>query len=114
MKRLIGLPGEVVGSHAGRVYVCAGDREPTDPQRPDQTAGCRYLVEPYTHGKATTACPPAASDLDPVHVPAGRYLMLGDNRLQSNDGRCWGTIRASQIIGRAFFTYWPLDRLSLY
>ena len=114
VKRLIGLPGEVVGSTGGRVWVCADDRDPGDLGRPEATAGCRFLNEPYVHGKATGQCPPGARDLEPIHVDRGRYLLLGDNRLESNDGRCWGLIRRSQIIGRAVMTYWPLDRIAAY
>ncbi len=111
IKRLIGLPGEVVGSRAGRVWVCADDREPADQNHPEVTPGCRFLVEPYVHGKATGECPPSGGDLTPIHIPPRRYLMLGDNRTDSNDGRCWGLIRESQIIGPAVFRYWPLDRI---
>ena len=82
-----------------------------DPNHPEATAGCRFLVEPYVHGKATGECPPSGGDLAPIHIPAGRYLMLGDNRTDSNDGRCWGLIRDSQIIGPAVFRYWPFGRL---
>jgi signal peptidase I len=112
VKRLIGLPGEVVGSHQGRVWVCANDREPTSLDAPTETPGCRFLDEPYTHGKATAQCPPGARDLEPIHVDRGRYLMLGDNRIESDDGRCWGLIHRSQIIGKVVMTYWPLDRVS--
>jgi signal peptidase I len=37
--------------------------------------------------------------------------MLGDNRQFSEDGRCWGLIHRSQIIGRAFAIYWPPARI---
>jgi signal peptidase I len=113
VKRLIGLPGEIVGSHDGKVYVCAS-RSPTDPQAPTKTTGCRYLDEPYVHGQRTTAFGLPDTDYGPVVIPAGQYLMLGDNRENSDDGRHWGTIRRSQIVGRAFMTYWPLNRISIY
>jgi signal peptidase I len=111
IKRLIGLPNEVVGSRGGRVWVCSGSDEPADLAHPDLTRGCRFLVEPYVHGKATGECPPSGGDLAPIHIPPGRYLMLGDNRIDSNDGRCWGLIRESQMIGRAVVRYWPFSRL---
>jgi signal peptidase I len=49
-----------------------------------------------------------------VHVPKGRYFMMGDNRAVSDDSRVWGTISGSQIIGRAVSIYWPLDHLHLF
>ena len=35
---------------------------------------------------------------------------MGDNRTDSSDSRYWGTVPRKAIIGRAFFTYWPLGR----
>ena len=112
VKRLIGLPNEVVGSHDGKVYVCADGRFPADPSSPTTTPGCRFLDEPYVHGQPTFSCG-GGGDYQ-VHVPPDHYLMLGDNRTNSLDGRCWGTIPRRQIVGRAFLTYWPLTRISLY
>jgi signal peptidase I len=44
-------------------------------------------------------------------VPPGDYYMMGDNRPDSLDSRFWGPIPKSWIIGKAFFTYWPPDRI---
>ncbi len=37
--------------------------------------------------------------------------MMGDNRPDSEDSRFWGPVRRAWIIGKAFFTYWPPDRI---
>jgi signal peptidase I len=37
--------------------------------------------------------------------------MMGDNRGDSDDSRFWGPVPTSWIIGGAFFTYWPIDRI---
>ena len=112
VKRVVGMPNETIGSLNGRVYRCAGNRVATaivndqiDPAR------CSYLDEPYVHGQPTTTCQ-GSSDLPPTFIPAGHYLMLGDNRQNSADGRCWGLTPRSQMIGRVFMTYWPLSRIS--
>jgi signal peptidase I len=47
----------------------------------------------------------------PVTVPPGDYFMMGDNRGESDDSRFWGPVPAKWIIGVAFFTYWPPDRI---
>jgi len=46
-----------------------------------------------------------------IFVPQGRVLPLGDNRDNSHDGRFFGTVRASKILGSGAFKYWPLSRL---
>ena len=37
--------------------------------------------------------------------------MMGDNRDYSDDSRFWGPVPRSWIIGEAFATYWPPDRI---
>jgi signal peptidase I len=46
-----------------------------------------------------------------ITVPAGDYYMMGDNRGDSDDSRFWGPVPRRWIIGSAFFTYWPPDRI---
>jgi signal peptidase I len=46
-----------------------------------------------------------------IVVPAGDYYMMGDNRGESDDSRFWGPVPHKWIIGEAFFTYWPPDRI---
>jgi signal peptidase I len=49
----------------------------------------------------------------PIKIPPGHYFMMGDNRANSKDSRFWGPIPRSWIIGKAFATYWPPDRIGL-
>jgi len=46
-----------------------------------------------------------------ITIPAGDYYMMGDNRPNSEDSRFWGPVPRSWIIGKAFLTYWPPDRM---
>jgi signal peptidase I len=46
-----------------------------------------------------------------IVVPPGHYFMMGDNRGISDDSRFWGPVPSSWIIGQAFFTYWPPDKI---
>ncbi len=46
-----------------------------------------------------------------IVVPPGDYFMMGDNRGESDDSRFWGPVPDKWIIGVAFFTYWPPDRI---
>lgn len=47
----------------------------------------------------------------PVAVPPEYYLMMGDNRNNSYDGRGWGLVKRDRIIGRSEFTWLPLSRM---
>jgi signal peptidase I len=90
IKRVIGLPGDVVSAHAGRVYI--GSEALNEP-----------YVDPACHG---------TTDFGPITVPPGRYFMMGDNRCISLDSRVFGTVSSSSIVGRAFAVVWPVKRLS--
>jgi signal peptidase I len=114
VKRVIGLPNEVIGSTQGRVYVCSHDRYPDDPKQPQGTPGCRFLDEPYTHAQPTLSLANPGTDLAPTVVQSGYYFMMGDNRTSSADSRAWGPVRRSQLIGRVFMTYWPVGRLAFW
>jgi signal peptidase I len=88
IKRIVGLPGEVVSMRNGRVYI----------------DGVR-LHEPYL----TAAYRGDESGVWP-RVPAGSYFMLGDNRAESCDSRRWGVVPRDSIVGRAEVRYWPPNR----
>ena len=47
----------------------------------------------------------------PIKIPAGHWFMMGDNRGASDDSRFWGPVPTAWIIGEAFATYWPPDRI---
>ena len=46
-----------------------------------------------------------------IVIPPGDYFMMGDNRGASDDSRFWGPVPDKWVIGVAFFTYWPPDRI---
>lgn len=46
-----------------------------------------------------------------IKVPEGYYYVLGDNSASSRDSRYWGFVPQKNIIGKAFFLYWPLNRI---
>ena len=60
-------------------------------------------------------CPGVAECNFPVAitVPAGHWFMMGDNRGESDDSRFWGPVPTGWIIGGAFATYWPPDRIGI-
>jgi signal peptidase I len=92
IKRVIGLPGETVTFRDGYVYIDG-----------------RRLDEPYIGG-AITDCD-VANDCHTGTVPAGYVFVLGDNRGKSADSRDFGFVAIDEIIGKAWFANWPLDRI---
>jgi signal peptidase I len=46
-----------------------------------------------------------------ITIPPDHYFMMGDNRGASDDSRFWGPVPREWIIGEAFATYWPPDRI---
>jgi len=54
---------------------------------------------------------PSCNFRTPIKIPPGDYFMMGDNRPDSEDSRYWGPVPGKWIIGDAFFTYWPPDRI---
>jgi signal peptidase I len=93
IKRVVGVPGDriqIVGGHVIR----NGVRE-----KDTYTAPC---------GSDSSCNFPT-----PVVVPPGDYFMMGDNRGASDDSRFWGPVPDKYVIGVAFFTYWPPDRIGL-
>jgi signal peptidase I len=92
VKRLIGLPGDVVSERNGYVFV----------------NGTR-LDEPYVD--------PALRDHETKtwpKVPTGRYFFMGDDRANSCDSRTWGTVARRDLIGPVILTYWPPSRISVH
>jgi signal peptidase I len=83
IKRVIGLPGETVMIDQNQVFVNGVPIEET------------YLAQP------------TVGSMEPEIVPDGHVLVLGDNRRASNDSRSFGMIPYEDIIGRAWFRYWP-------
>ncbi len=82
IKRVIGLPGDLVEVREHRVWVNG-----------------IALNEPYI-------------DQPPGYpgnwvVGEGEYFVLGDNRNNSSDSHSWGLLPAGKILGKAVFSYWP-------
>ena len=46
-----------------------------------------------------------------ITIPKGYFFMMGDNRGASDDSRYWGPVPKAWLIGEAFATYWPPDRI---
>ncbi|TAE52740.1 MAG: signal peptidase I [Nostocales cyanobacterium] len=101
IKRIIGLPGEKIEIKDGKVYI----NDQVLPENQYLDASVQTSVEVCTSGNQ----PPFLSQ--PETIPPNSYLVLGDNRGSSYDGRCWGLVPRENIIGRAVIRFWPLNKV---
>ena len=91
IKRIVAGPGDVISIVEGHV-IRNGVREKDS-----------YIRECGSN--------PECNFPTPIKSPAGHWFMMGDNRGESDDSRFWGPVPESWIIGGAFATYWPPDRI---
>ncbi|HEX3323682.1 MAG TPA: signal peptidase I [Solirubrobacterales bacterium] len=94
IKRIVAGPGDTLSVRDGHPVV----------------NGVEKSDEPYARpcGAATACNLPKA-----IKIPPGYYFMMGDNRGESDDSRFWGPVPRAWIIGKAFATYWPPDRIGI-
>jgi signal peptidase I len=88
IKRIVALGGETVEITANQVVI---DGAPLD--------------EPYLRNGFVM------SEFGPRTLSADELFVLGDNRNESSDGRVFGPVPRDEVIGKAIFRIWPLDRL---
>ena len=94
IKRIVAGPGDELYIEDG-VPVVNGERAEESFIRPCRgLGGCNFREE--------------------ITIPADHYFMMGDNRGASDDSRLWDPVPRDWIIGEAFFTYWPPDRIGLF
>jgi signal peptidase I len=107
IKRVIGIPGDKVQVKDGKVFL-NGVEMPDPHAHFDVPPQERSAVTPRDNFPPRSPGDPNA-DPGPVTVPPGKYLMMGDNRDHSYDGRFWGFVDANQVEGRAVVIYWSWD-----
>ena len=97
IKRIIALPGDQVKVSGGKVYV--------NNNLLDESG--------YLNGNITTHAGAYTREGQTVTVPPQEYFVMGDNRSNSSDSREWGLVPNTNIVGRAWFRYWPLNDMGL-
>jgi len=90
IKRIIGLPGDVVTIKDTQIFV-------------NGKALDEPYIDPHLQGN------PYAPTTN-LLIPEGTYFVLGDNRNGSSDSRDWGCVPQGNMVGRAALVYWPLGR----
>ena len=92
VKRIIGLPGDVITINNGAPTV-------------DSVTLKEIYVRPANMGAT-----PGDMPVNKMIVPPDDYFVLGDNRVGSSDSRTWGLLPRKNIIGRAALVYWPFGQ----
>lgn len=97
IKRIVAGPGDEIFIKEGHVYRKAAGTAQFVREKDSYIRACGEKVE--------------CSFTTPIKIPPGHWFMMGDNRGESDDSRFWGPVPTKWIIGDAFATYWPLDRI---
>lgn len=90
IKRLVAVGGDTVEIADNRLYI--NGKPVPEPYLPEGS---------YMH------------DFGPVEVPPGNFLVLGDNRNNSEDSRVWGLLPEENVLGKAMLLFWPPGRIRL-
>jgi signal peptidase I len=101
IKRVIALPGETLVINDNKIYI--NGKQLDEPYLPPGTV--------ITPGPGGSTWPHKCTTDDPCVIPTDTVWVMGDNRTNSKDSRYIGPIPEDKIVGRAFVTVWPFNRI---
>lgn len=105
VKRVIGLPGDTVESKDGNLYVNNKKVKQSYIGTDERTTGTgNWTLSSLSNIHAWS------KNVNATKVPKGEYFVLGDHRSVSNDGRYWGYVPKSKILGVVKVPFWSSDK----
>ena len=116
VKRLVGMPGDTLWMRDKVLYVNGEPQKEPYVRYEDQNdvyAPSMYWQCQHRPVNADRGCHPTRDNWGPVVVSADHFMMLGDNRDDSEDSRYWGFVERSAIRGRPLFVYYSFDTSKL-
>ena len=96
IKRLVGLPGDIVEIKNGSIYI-------NDKLAPEAIFNQIYYYNIGEFGNPGQK----------IVIPKDSYFVLGDNSVSSRDSRFWGFVPKDNLLGQAMIVYWPLKRIKV-
>ncbi len=106
IKRLVGLPGESVAVHDPYLIINGRKVDSPAPIRRIETRAPGYTG----YHSAGAGADYLSTSNQTVTLTGQEYFGMGDNTLNSFDGRYWGPVPAANMVGPAWIVYWPLSR----
>jgi signal peptidase I len=95
IKRLVGMPGDIVEIRNKVVYINGEVYDVSETQ----------FMDPVVMPGAVSR----RDNYGPITLPPGAYFMMGDNRDNSSDSRFWGLVEDHEIIGRTVMIFWSWE-----
>lgn len=96
IKRIVALPGDTIKIENNSLFV-----------------NDQLIQENYLPSQTLTRSGAFLTEGTTIKVGPNQYFVLGDNRSHSSDSREWGGVTKEEIVGRAFFRYWPPQNMGL-
>lgn len=101
VKRIIGLPGEIIKVFGCKVYISKDGKQ-------------FEVVEDYLYDNVCTYGDISIVEGKSQKIEDDSYVVLGDNRTRSVDSRLIGQITSDRIVGRVVLRFWPLNKLTIF
>ncbi|MHC4991999.1 MAG: signal peptidase I [Planctomycetota bacterium] len=123
VKRVVGVPGDIVSLKRGRLHI---NGTPVDYEDADDSPGAGALSDPGPHQLGRERLDgrdhlvmfqprrPRGRTLASITVPSDAYLVLGDNRDNSRDSRAFGFVARGEIKGKVVGVAFSLDKRNAY